>query len=93
MPEIVDSNALLVLFTDDSKFSRGISGLEEKDVEQEDIGMCHSFKYREKTLGDHFDSYHLGEQTLKSVYLERDLKVIFDQDLSFEPHTITKITW
>ena len=40
MPEIVDSNALLVLFTDDSKFSREISGLEEKDAEQEDIGMC-----------------------------------------------------
>ena len=40
MPEIVDSNALLLLFTDDEKFSREIFGLEEKDAEQEEIGMC-----------------------------------------------------
>ena len=41
VPEIVDSNALLVLFTIYvAKLSREISGLKEKDAEQEDIGMC-----------------------------------------------------
>ena len=91
VPEIVDSNELLVLFTDDSKFSREISGLEERIQSKKTLACAHSFKYREKTLGDHFDSYHLGKQT--SVYLERDLKFKFDQELSFKPHMITKITW
>ena len=42
-------------------------------------------------LRDLFDSYHLGDIKLKSVHQERDLGVIIDQDLSFEPHLISKI--
>ena len=109
MPEVVDSNALLVLFADDAKLSREIAGPEDKDAEQEDIDSleqwshdnkccfhpdkCHVLRIgeREMDLRDLFDSYHLGDITLKSVHQERDLGVIIDQDLSFEPHLISKI--
>ena len=109
MPEVVDSNALLVLFADDAKLSREIAGPADKDAEQEDIDSlqewskvnecsfhpdkCHVLRIgeREMDLRDLFDSYHLGDQTLKAVHQERDLGVIIDQDLSFEPHMIAKI--
>ena len=73
-----------------------IDRLHEWSIENESCfhpDKCHVLRIgeREMDLRDLFDSYKLGEKTLKAVHEERDLGVVVDQDLTFEKHMLEKI--
>ena len=64
-----------------------IDRLHEWSIENESCfhpDKCHVLRIgdREMDLRDLFDSYKLGEKTLKAVHEERDLGVVVDQDLT-----------
>ena len=73
MPEVVDSNALLVLFADDAKLSREIAGQEDKDAEQEDIDSLEQWSHDNKCCF-HPDKCHV----LRIGEREMDLRDLFD---------------
>ena len=73
MPEVVDSNALLVLFADDAKLSREIAGPADKDAEQEDIDSLQEWS-KVNECSFHPDKCHV----LRIGEREMDLRDLFD---------------
>ena len=101
LPEVVDKDSYVFLFADDTKVSREIKSMRDKEILQNDIKNLLSWSdkwllrfHPDKCLcmgigySDISDNifYNMNGNILKTTDCEKDLGVFFDKDLNFEKH-------
>ena len=100
LPDQVVSD--LLLFADDTKMFQEVNTIEDALTIQSDIDLMdewthlwllrfHSEKCKVLTLGKmenikHAHRYQLGQNELEHIFVEKDLGVHVDSDLSFKDH-------
>jgi len=98
----------IYLFADDTKILKQVDSREDSLILQKDINSLerwsrewllkfHPDKCHVLTLGKfgnikHAHPYALGERELEHVFIEKDLGVVFDSELTFEEHISEKVT-
>ena len=105
LPDVVASN--LYLFADDTKLTRRIRSKEDACALQQDIDLIEAWgktwlltfnpeKCHVLTIGkfeniQHTQRYEIYSKEMEHVFVEKDLGVLFDADLTFQEHITTMI--
>ena len=106
LPDVIGNVSIMKLFADDTKLQREISCLHDTQMVQEDIkqmknwadiwlmeyhpGKCKVLPLGKNELRGSY-SYKLEDHELEFVTSEKDLGVIFDNQLTFDSHMADKV--